>query len=230
MRNKGLIINGSFRKAGVTIYSKKGQSIVRSAMSLQPHRRTMAQFEVRESFAHNRRLWKVVRSTGLITYAQFCALAAKLPVLYLTHEEHFSGYTLLVPGTPVACGTLPDIGCRLGTVDGRPALLTDLSPSLLAAGERLTLVTLGQVVFGRQPRLTAAMVDVPLADFVSVDGLLALVDDRFGDEGFGWALVRRRGARCSTQTVVTASRRHLDYTTDDALQRAAASYGGLTAG
>lgn len=229
MRNKGLLLSGSFRKAGVTIYAKKGQSITRSSMSIQPRRRTAAQFEVRERFHHNRKLWAVVQKTGLISYAQFCALAAKLPALYLTREEHKSGFTLLLPGIPVACGTLPDVSQRLGTVEGSPALLTDLVPSLLTTSERFTLVVVEQVCYGGHPQLAVATEAVPRAAFTEVDGSLALVGDRYGDVRYGWALVRQRRALCSTQTVVTAATAYRSYLTPDALHRAATSYGGLTA-
>ena len=102
MRNTGLLLSGCFRKAGVTIYVKEGQSVARSSMSIQPRRQTAAQFEVRERFHHNRKLWAVVQKTGLINRRQFYPLATKLPVLYLTREEHCRGYTLLMPGTPAA--------------------------------------------------------------------------------------------------------------------------------
>lgn len=227
-RKKGNPLNGSLRAAGVTIYSKQGKFIMRPSRNHHSRRCTAQQFDVRERMAHNTILWKTVRPLELIDRPRFFSLAAKLPALYLTREEHYRGYTLLLPGTPVACGTLPDIGCRLGTVGGQPALLTDLSPALLARGERLALVTLEQVAYGGKPQLAAARADVPLADFTLVDGTLALVDGRFADERLGWALVRCRGGLCSTQTVVTAATRYRLYLGPDALQRAAASYGGLT--
>jgi hypothetical protein len=133
-----------------------------------------------------------------------------------------------MPGIPLACGTLPDIGQRLGSVEGSPALLTDQQPELLTAGDRLVLVTLEQVCYGGQPRLAADSEAVPRTAFTVVDGRLALVDSRFGDDRFGWALVRRRRGLCSTQTVVTAATTYRHYLTPEALQRAAESYGGLT--
>ena len=50
----------------------------------------------------------------------------------------------------------------------------------------------------------------------------------------GWALVRVRPSsapeaeRCSTQSLVTRCRLYEQYTTEEALQKAAESYGGLT--
>ena len=230
MKHKnGIKVDGSLPSAGVTLYTRQGQTIIRAATSHQPLRRTQQQFAQRERLAHNNNLWKVVKSTSFITYAQFCALAAKLPALYLTCMEHFEGYTLLLPGIPVACGTLPDIGQRLGSVEGSPALLTDLQPELLTAADRLVLVTLEQVCYGGQPQLAADSEAVPRTAFTVVDGRLALVDSRFGDDRFGWALVRRRRDLCSTQTVVTAATAYRQYLTPEARQRAAESYGGLTA-
>ena len=43
----------------------------------------------------------------------------------------------------------------------------------------------------------------------------------------GWALVRVRGERCSSQTVVTRCTHYNQFTTEEALREAAASYGGL---
>lgn len=60
------------------------------------------------------------------------------------------------------------------------------------------------------------------------DGL-ALVSDEFIDDMKGCALVHVRGAHCSTQTAVTRCTYYKQFTTEDALQEAAASYGGLTA-
>ena len=227
-RKQGILVNARLSKAGVTIYTKKGQTIIRTAISNQPKRCTLSQFNMRERLSHNRRLWHRVRGTGLISYAQFCALAAKLPALYLMREEHFRGYKLLLPGIPVACGTLPDVGCRLGTVDGQAALLTDVDPSGLSPADRFVLVAVEQVLFGDQPQLAADSEAVPRTAFTVVDGRLALVDSRFGDDRYGWALVRRRRGLCSTQTVVTAATAYRAYLTPEALQRAAASYGGLT--
>ena len=64
----------------------------------------------------------------------------------------------------------------------------------------------------------------------NVDGRLALVGEVFGDDMRGWALVRMdaEGENVSSQRVETRCRLYEQYTTDEALQRAAQSYGGLT--
>lgn len=44
----------------------------------------------------------------------------------------------------------------------------------------------------------------------------------------GWAIVRVAGDQCSPQTIVTRCTLYQQYMTEEALQRAAKSYGGLT--
>jgi hypothetical protein len=65
-------------------------------------------------------------------------------------------------------------------------------------------------------------------DMAVVDGRLALVGDEFADEMKGWALVKVIDDRCSPQTIVTRCTIYQQYTTEDALEKAADSYGGLT--
>ena len=61
-----------------------------------------------------------------------------------------------------------------------------------------------------------------------VDGHYVLKGEEFSDEKKGWALVLARGERCSPQTIVTHCTLYQEYMTEDALQKAADSYGGLT--
>ena len=44
----------------------------------------------------------------------------------------------------------------------------------------------------------------------------------------GWALVRMDGDRCSSQGIVTRCTYYERFTTEEAMQKAAESYGGLT--
>ena len=66
------------------------------------------------------------------------------------------------------------------------------------------------------------------ADFITVDGCLALKGSEFGDTDKGWALVLVNGDRCSTQCIVTRNNAYERYTTEEALAAAAEKYGGLT--
>ncbi|MBR4505505.1 MAG: hypothetical protein IKP21_01875 [Bacteroidales bacterium] len=233
---QGIIVDGSIRSAGVTFYTKQGQTIVRSATSRQPKRRTRNQFVQRQRLAHSMSIWFYIRdiSSRMLsgrknTYNCFMSMAAKLPPVYLTSYENACGMALLMPGIPVSCGTLTDIVYSLGSTGPSPALLTGLAPDDLHSRETLLLVTLRQLAEADMLMLGAEARNVDAADFTVVDGRLALVGDEFGDDHCGWALVRRRGALCSTQTVVTASTAYRAYQTDEALLRAAESYGGLTA-
>ena len=61
-----------------------------------------------------------------------------------------------------------------------------------------------------------------------VDGCLALVGEEIADEMKGWALVKVIDDRCSSQGIVTRCMVYEQYTTEEALKRAADSYGGLT--
>ena len=65
-------------------------------------------------------------------------------------------------------------------------------------------------------------------DMAVVEGRLALVGEEFADEMKGWALVKVIDNRRSPQTIVTRCTLYQQYTTEDALERAADSYGGLT--
>ena len=62
----------------------------------------------------------------------------------------------------------------------------------------------------------------------AVDGRLALVSEEFADDMKGWALVKVIDDRCSRQTIVTRCTLYQRYMTEDALEAAADSYGGLT--
>ena len=230
----GILVDGSLRSAGVTFYTKKGKTIVRSATSNERRSMTIKQFIVRQKRMHANILWHTLRvacrnlfTTGTTAYGAFCAMATKLPPVYISREDYLGGFSCLMPGIPVSSGTLPNILLTLGSVDGRPALLTDLTPDALG-DDTLTLFELRQCVSGDMLRLDLMKKRMKESDFELADGRLALVGDRYGDTLRGWALVRQRRASCSTQTIVTACDLYLPYLTDDALLRAAESFGGLT--
>jgi hypothetical protein len=61
----------------------------------------------------------------------------------------------------------------------------------------------------------------------TADGL-ALISEEFDNNMKGWALVHVRGEIRSTKTVITHSIYYKQFTTEEALQEAATSYGGLT--
>lgn len=234
-KKQGILVDGSIKSAGVTFFTRGNKTIARSSTSRQPKRRTSEQFALREGFAHSLSLWNNLSTvcSQLLkgrsrAYDCFMSLAAKLPPVFLTREENLCGMALLMPGIPVSCGTLTDIVYSLGEADGSPALLTDMKASDLRRGERLLLIGLEQIEGPQLLSLAVEKTVLEMADFTIVDGRLALVDTRYADPSRGWALVRCRGGLCSSQTVVTASTAYRAYQTDGAMQRAAASYGGLT--
>ena len=59
-------------------------------------------------------------------------------------------------------------------------------------------------------------------------GTLALVGPRFADPMLGFGIVRLKNGHASPQHVVTRCTYYERYTTEEALQAAAKSYGGLT--
>ena len=234
----GLLVNGSIRTAGVTFYTKQGKTIVRASHSMQPERRTRAQFDVRMRTKHSTALWQMMRSEGKAlfcgeknAYAQFMSLAFRLPVVYLPCNGNLDYASLLMPGIPVSNGTLPSVKQTLGEVNGTAALMTDLKRSAVKRGDRLVLVTAKQAFETRHcPRVWFFVRDVAVEEMTEVDGKLALVGEEFADEMIGWALVHVSGGSCSSQTVMTRCTYYQQYTTEEALQTAAKSYGGLKDG
>lgn len=117
---------------------------------------------------------------------------------------------------------------QLGEVDGTPALLTDRKAADVRPFEVFLLYTAEQQ-FHREdcPKVVFKMREVKQEEFTVVDGCLALVDNDFADEMKGWALVHIMGRNCSTQSIVTHCNYYQKFTTEEALEEAAKSYGGL---
>ena len=55
-----------------------------------------------------------------------------------------------------------------------------------------------------------------------------LTGEEYADTMKGWARVRVIDDRCSPQTIITRCTLYQQYTTEEALQEAAKTYGGLT--
>ncbi len=237
----GLMVNGRVKVAGVTFYTRNGKTIVRSAHSNQPKRRTRAQFDVRQRMRHTVDLWKLLKwadpvfTNGKNPYGGFATLAKQLPVVYMPSRGAMAEATFVMPGMPVCAGPLPTINQRLADVDGRPALVTDLVANDLKACPRLRLFTLTQAIEIGRPTMRPTVRDVALEELCEVDGHYALVGDEFADTMKGWALVRFDAdksadgtVRCSTQTVVTRCTYYKAYTTEEAFEKAVETFGGLT--
>ena len=245
MKKNGVALTGTLETNGVTFYTRNGKTIIRSATSLQPERRSLKQFVGRERMAHSTTLWRRLKwqvqplfTGGANPYARFMSLASKMPVVYLTAEEHRSGGSLLIPGMPVADGELPRIECTLGELDGQPALYTNL-PAKLTTRDSLRFYTFTQRMEQRTPKVNiytelqnvdnhheySAFRDTELR---FVDGKAVLVGEMFADDMKGWALIHISGDQWTSAQVVTRCNFYERYTTEEAMMAAAASYGGLT--
>lgn len=225
---KGLLMTGSFRRAGMTFYLRNGDIVARVSKSMEKRSNTLGQFVARQKMRHTVALWhsltwcKPLFTQHKTAYQGFMSLANRLPVVYVPKSG--SDVSLLLPDIPVSAGTLPTIRQRL---EGS-SLLTDLKASDLGRGEELRLYTAEQLVDGRSPQVRFSVRTVARSEMTEVEGCLALAGEEFGDAMKGWALVRVDGGRCSTQALVTRCTYYQQYTTDAALRAAAKSYGGLT--
>lgn len=226
----GLTLNGSLKKAGVTFFSRNGQTIMRVARSQQPMRRTREQFVARQRMRHAVAMWRPLKWAGepLLGYGRFLSLMRRVPVVFLTEDQHLSGETLLLPGMPVSDGVLPVVEQWLGEVEGTPALLVEPESLEMRNGDRLLLYGVRQTFHFDTPRLAITRREVEPSEWVVDGDRVALVDESFGDTLSGWALVHIRGGRCSSQGVVTHCSYYQQFTTEEALLTAAESYGGLT--
>jgi hypothetical protein len=231
----GLLVNGSLKKSGVTFYLRGGQMVARTAHSEQPKRRTRGQFVARQQLAHGCRLWRVLKWAGEplfektpTAYARFRTLMRRTPVVFTPVSGRTAKAVLLLPGMPVSDGVLPVVEQQLAEVEGATALVTSLTTADVHRDDTLRLYTLRQVVEGSRPMVRVSTADLGVDDFRVVDGRLALVGDDFADEMCGWALVHIRDSRCSSQRVVTRCTYYQQFTTEEAFEVAAESYGGLT--
>ena len=230
--SKGLMLVGSLRTSGVTVYMKQGRLITRSSNSNEKRSNTLPQFIQRQKMRHSVQLWKMLKYCEPVftqrptAYNNFMSLANRLPVVYV-ERILMDQASFLMPGIPVSDGTLPAVQQHLGEVDGTPALITNLQYGEYLYNEKLWLYTAEQNMEG-VPRVRFSKRDVSRCEMTVTDGHLALVGEEFADDMKGWALVLVADNRCSPQTIVTRCTLYQQYTTDEALQAAAKSYKGLT--
>jgi len=229
----GMTIPKRMRIAGMTFYLRNGQLVGRETSTHEKRSNTLPQFIQRQKMRHTTALWKMLRFCDVMfterrtAYQNFASLANQLPVVYTTKGQ-MDQSSLLMPGIPMSDGILPMVKQELGEVDGTPALLTDLKESDRSHHTKLRLYTAVQTLEYEMPRVRFSMREVSWWDMAVVDGRLALVGEEFADEMKGWALVKVIDDRCSPQTIVTRCTLYEQYTTEEALKRAADSYGGLT--
>lgn len=231
---KGLILTGSLRRSGVTIYERNGQLVTRTATSHEKRSNTRPQFIQRQKMRHTIALWKMLKFCDVMftqrptAYLNFASLSNRLPAVYV-ERKYMDQASFLMSGIPVSDGTLPTIQLQLGEVNGTPALMTNLSNDDQTYYTKFRLYTAVQTLENKyMPRVRFSMREVGWNEMTLVDGCMALVGDEYADEMKGWALVRIIGNRCSPQTIVTRCTVYEQYNTEEALQTAAKSYGGLT--
>ena len=231
---KGLTITGRLKESGITIYLRNGKPVARTATSWQPKRRTRKQFIARQQMLHSTRLWAFLKYAGTpmfpaqpTAYARFLSLMHRTEVVFLPQNGLLDNATMLLPDMPLSEGSLPTVKQHLGEVEGRPALVTNLSRDSLCKGDKLILYTLTQDITGK-PQVYFMRREVMPGEMTEGTDGMALISDEFADDMKGWALVHVHGDRCSTQTAITRCTYYKQFTTEEALQEAAASYGGLT--
>lgn len=231
---QGLNVTGRLKTSGVTLYNRNGVTVMRSAISHQPKRRTRKQFIARQQMLHSTRLWGQLKWAGTpmfpaqpTSYARFLSLMHRTEVVFLPQNAPLDGATLLLPDMPLSEGTLPTVKQHLGEVDGSAALITNLTRNSLHRGDKLILYTLMQDLMGN-PMVRISRREVMPDEMTETADGLALVSDDFTNDMKGWALIHARKENCSTQTAVTRCTYYKQFTTEEALQEAAKSYGGLT--
>ncbi len=230
---KGLMVIGSLRTDGITTYMKQGRLIIRSANSMERRSNTLPQFIQRQKMRHSVALWRLLKyckpmfTEGATAYNNFMSLANRLPAVYV-EKVLMEQTSFLMPGIPVSDGSLPEIKQQLGEVDGMPALITDLLPEEWEPWTKLWLYTAVQTGSDRDALVRFSKREVSWEEMTLADGHYVLKGEEFADVLKGWALVMVKGERCSPQTIVTRCTLYQKYTTKEALESAAKSYGGLT--
>ena len=230
----GVEIIGKIPSLGVTKYVRNGVVVTRVSTSEGRRSNTRSQFIQRQRMRHSIALWKELSpwsplfTEGKTTYHRFLSLANKLPVVFLPKNKAEVEGSLLMPGIPVSEGNLLPVQQRLGEVDGKPALITDRRADDVRPFEVFLLYTAEQQFLREDcPKVSFMMREVKRDEFAVVDGSLVLVSDDFANDMKGWALVRVMGKNCSTQSIVTRCKYYKQFTTEDAFEKAAKSYGGL---
>ena len=231
----GMTIPKRMRLAGMTFYLRNGQVVGRASSTHEKRSNTLPQFIQRQKMRHTTALWKMLRFCDVMfterrtAYQNFASLANQLPAVYVLDDGMMNQSSFLMPGIPMSDGILPVVKQELGEVNGVPALLTDLKVEERSEHVTLRLYTAVQTIENEVlPRVRFTMREVSWWDMTVVDGHLALVGEEFADEMKGWALVKVVDDRCSPQAIVTRCTLYQQYTTEDALERASDSYGGLT--
>ena len=235
----------------MTAYTRNGKKYLRVAHTRQPRRLSRKQLMVRERQGHNNALWRALKATNQVyieggdntTYNRFMSLNTASPVPYLGKLQYHSGNALLLPNMLLSYGPLKPISYQFVEVDGHQALFTDLTKQEIR-NDSILLFVLRQKVITHQdwydqfylkidvetltPDDFTIVPSTLLTPYKGKDGCLVLVGERYDDPMMGFGLVRVKDSHASHQRVVTNCTYYERYTTEEALQAAADSYGGLT--
>ena len=235
----------------MTAYTRNGKKYLRVAHTRQPRRLSRKQLMVRERQGHNNALWRALKATNQVyieggdntTYNRFMSLNTASPVPYLGKMQYHSGNALLLPNMLLSYGPLKPISYQFVEVDGHQALFTDLTKQEIR-NDSILLFVLRQKVITHQdwydqfylkidvetltPDDFTIVPSTLLTPYKGKDGCLVLVGERYDDPMMGFGLVRVKDGHASHQRVVTNCTYYERYTTEEALQAAADSYGGLT--
>ena len=235
----------------MTAYTRNGKKYLRVAHTRQPRRLSRKQLMVRERQGHNNALWRALKATNQVyieggdntTYNRFMSLNTASPVPYLGKMQYHSGNALLLPNMLLSYGPLKPISYQFVEVDGRQALFTDLTKQEIR-NDSILLFVLRQKVITHQdwydqfylkidvetltPDDFTIVPSTLLTPYKGKDGCLVLVGERYDDPMMGFGLVRVKDGHASHQRVLTNCTYYERYTTEEALQAAADSYGGLT--
>ena len=231
----GLLIPKKVSIGGMTFYKRQGKVVGRISESNERRSNTLPQFKQRQKMRHTQALWKMLKFCETMftergnAYQNFASLANRLSVVYVDRIR-MEQASFLIPGIPVSDGSLPALQQELSEVNGVPALMTGLKHGEQYIHENLWLYTAKQEIEGSTPRVRFSKRDVSRQEITVVDGQLALVGEEFADAMKGWALVCVSEKHCSPQLIITRCTLYQQYTTEEALQAAAKSYGGLTDG
>ncbi|MBQ8157458.1 MAG: hypothetical protein IJ081_00365 [Prevotella sp.] len=230
-----------------TICHRGKTTFTRPAHIRQPHRLSRKQLLIRERQSHNNALWRALKESGHVyfeadkpAYNHFMAINMHSPVPYIPKHQYRSGNALLLPQMVISDGPLPSVSYQLDEVNGQPALLTDLTKKEVQKTTLLLFVLRQKVITCQnsadqfylsiqvEPLSTSNFTTIPSTANQSKSGILALVGPRFADPMLGFGIVRVKNGHASPQRVVTHCTYYEQYTTEEALQIAAKSYGGLT--
>lgn len=232
-KEKGITFTGSLRSDGITIYQKQGKTIIRSSNRSTSKGFTIKQFIQRQRMRHAIALWRELEycypmfTEAKSAYNGFVSLANRLPAVFVNKYDAMHSPSFLMPGIPVSDGTLPELKQRLGEVDGKAALITNIKRYETRYTDSLKLFVAEQTNENNIPRVKFRVRNVLKEEFVETENGLALVGDEFADDNKGWALVLVIGDSCSSQSIVTRCTYYEQFTTKEVRKAAARSYGGL---